>query len=428
MTDLMKKIQCIGVSHRTASIHIREHYSLSPEDALHFYYAGRDNGLIEELFLLSTCNRTEIYGIVNDSDFFAEWVARRFQELGRAHPDSPKDPFLIRTGEEAARHLFRVSCGMDSMMLGETQITAQVRDAFGQARSASASGPILNRLVQMSLEAGKRVRTETSLSGRAISVSYAAVQQAAEIFPDFSKVTVLLVGAGSVGQLTAGYFRKKDVRKFFISNRSEKRGKALANELQGSFVALHELGRILSGIQIAVACTSAKTPLFELELLKKSLEVRSNSVLLLDLSVPRNIQPEVSDLPCVTLYTIDDLKSVVADNIARRERELPQAERVIDEVLDKFNLWLRTLAVAPTIRQLRRSLDDIKHQEIQKVQNSYSPETLEVINQVSDRLIRRLLKDPISALKAHAESGDEVSEFVLAVRALYDLDHHTGDA
>ena len=426
-TSFLNNIHCIGISHRTAPIEIREQYALPPKDASHFYGVARRNRFPRELFILSTCNRAEIYSISDELDKIVQWVTERYKELGQSYSDSADCQLVVKSGGNAVRHLFRVSAGMDSMMLGETQITSQVKAAYNQAKSNGMIGPIFNRLIQSSLEAGKRVRTETSLSGRAISVSYAAVEKASQAFPDLSQVTVLLVGAGSTGRLTITYFRKRGANQFFVSNRNAKRGMKLAKEIEGIFVPLSEVEQVLPEIQIGVTCTSAKAPLLKFELLKNCLTNRKPPTLLLDLSVPRNIEPEVGGLPGVTLYTIDDLESVVSDNIARRERELPKAEQIIDEVFEKFTLWLRTLAVAPTIRELKHHFDEVKKAEIRRVQSSYSPETVVAIEEVSDRVIRKLLKRPISTLKALAESDNGVPEIVQILRSIYHLDIQNGN-
>lgn len=414
-------ILSVGINHRTAPIQVRERYALSRDETSRVYETLYDRESVPELFVLSTCNRTEIYGVSDRPKEFARWVSAMFRELGKPATDPLKRPFNMIQGDMAILHLLRVTAGMDSMMLGETQIAAQVKEALSQARKAGATGPILNRLVQMSLEAGKRVRTETSLSGGAMSVSYAAVELASEMFPDLSRTSVLLVGAGNVGRLTASYFRKKGVTRFFVSNRHTGRGKALADGLGGTFVPLDNMASVLFDMNIVVTCTAARTPQLTLEALRKNGKVREADLLVLDLSVPRNVEVAAYDLSGITLFAVDDLETVVADNIATRGRELPQAERIIGEVKDKFFAWIKTLTVAPTIRELTETLNGVKRKEMERVRNAYPREVADEVERISERLIRTLLKNPISTLKASAESGDDASRLVDTVRALFDL-------
>ncbi|MFQ6675700.1 MAG: glutamyl-tRNA reductase [Fidelibacterota bacterium] len=420
-SDRVDRILCMGINHRTAPIQIREQYSLSESEISHMYKALPRKDVIPELFVLSTCNRTEIYGLSDQSGPFVQWVSTMFRELGKPPVESSRPPFVLIRGNRAVLHLLRVTAGMDSMMLGETQIAAQVKRAFSRARKAGTTGIILNRLIQMSLEAGKRVRSETSLSGGAMSVSYAAVEQASEIFPDLSQAAVLLVGAGNVGRLTASYFRKKGVTRFFVSNRSRSRGEALAQDLDGTYVSPGDVLSVLPKVQIAVTCTSSREPQLTLEALIGRGKTKQADLLLLDLSVPRNVDPAAHDLQGITLFAVDDLESVVAHNIARRERELPAAEEIIGEVSEKFSTWVKTLAVAPMIRELTENLRRVKKREMMRVRNSYPEEVVEAVDRVSDRLIRRLLKGPISALKSCVESDGDPSQLVDTVRFLYKL-------
>tara|TARA_B110000467_G_C18331238_1_gene493365 strand:- start:2432 stop:3517 length:1086 start_codon:yes stop_codon:yes gene_type:complete len=324
-------------------------------------------------------------------------------------------------GSDCIHHLMHVSAGMDSMMLGETQITAQIKSSFSHARTVSGTGPILNRFIQFSLEAGKRVRTETNLSAGAISVSYAAVEKIGTIFPDFSKINILLIGAGSTGKLTASHFMKKGATQFYIANRRAERGKSLADETNGHFIPFEDIPKILPQVQIVVTCTSADFPVVTTAQITE-MDSINHSLLLMDLSVPRNIQTDVDNLKNITLFTVDELESVVSERLFSRKQELPRASRIVNEVYDEFATWLKTLSVTPTIADLKHLFEDIKNIELSKIETRYDEDTLSAIDKFSSSLMRRILKDPISSLKSQATNGHYSPAVVDAIRSMYRLD------
>jgi len=417
MHNSIHRIHSFGISHKDASVDVRERFSLSFDQAESLYKQINQYN-INECYILSTCNRTEFYAVCDDMETLRDFIISGYSNLKKI---IDIDSLTHLNGSDCIHHLMHVSAGMDSMMLGETQITAQIKSSFSHAKSMRATGPILNRFIQFSLAAGKRVRTETNLSAGAISVSYAAVEKIGTIYPDFSNISILLIGAGSTGKLTASHFMKRGATKFYIANRRAERGKALAEETNGQFIAFEDISKILPQVQIVVTCTSADFPVVTSAQIK-DLDTTNHSLLLMDLSVPRNIQTNVSNLPNISLFTVDELESVVSERLFSRKKELPRASRIVDEVYDEFISWLKTLSVTPTIADLKHLFEDLKNIELSKVETRYNEETLSAIDKFSSSLVKRILKDPISSLKSHAINGDYSPVVVEAIRSMYQLD------
>ena len=417
MHNYIQKIHSFGISHKDAAVNIRETFSLSFDQAEYLYKRKTDFN-INECYILSTCNRTEFYAVCDDMETLREFIISGYAHLEKSIEIKS---LTHLNGSDCIHHLMHVSAGMDSMMLGETQITAQIKSSFSHARTVSGTGPIFNRFIQFSLEAGKRVRTETNLSAGAISVSYAAVEKIGTIFPDFSKISILLIGAGSTGKLTASHFMKKGATQFYIANRRAERGKSLANETNGQFVPFEDIPKILPQVQIVVTCTSADFPVVTTAQITE-MDSINHSLLLMDLSVPRNIQTDVENLKNITLFTVDELESVVSERLYSRKQELPRASRIVNEVYDEFITWLKTLSVTPTIADLKHLFEDIKNIELSKIETRYDDDTLSAIDKFSSSLMRRILKEPISSLKSQATNGHYSPVVVDAIRSIYKLD------
>ena len=417
MHNYIQQIHSFGISHKDAAVDIRETFSLSFDQAEYLYKRKADFN-IHECYILSTCNRTEFYAVCNDMKTLHDFIISGYSQLGKS---IDIESLTHLNGSDCIHHLMHVSAGMDSMMLGETQITAQIKSSFSHARTVSGTGPILNRFIQFSLEAGKRVRTETNLSAGAISVSYAAVEKIGTIFPDFSKINILLIGAGSTGKLTASHFMKKGATQFYIANRRAERGKSLADETNGHFIPFEDIPKILPQVQIVVTCTSADFPVVTTAQITE-MDSINHSLLLMDLSVPRNIQTDVDNLKNITLFTVDELESVVSERLFSRKQELPRASRIVNEVYDEFATWLKTLSVTPTIADLKHLFEDIKNIELSKIETRYDEDTLSAIDKFSSSLMRRILKDPISSLKSQATNGHYSPAVVDAIRSMYRLD------
>jgi len=417
MNNYIQKIHSFGISHKDAAVHIRERFSLSFANS-ELLYSLKDSFNINECYILSTCNRTEFYAVTSNIEEFRNFIISGYERLNKS---IQIESLRHLSGLNSISHLMQVSAGMDSMMVGETQITSQIKTSFKHARELMGTGPILNRFIQFSLEAGKRVRTETNLSAGSISISYAAVEKIGTIYPDFSDISILLIGAGSTGKLTASHFLKKGATKFYIANRNEKRGKNLAKETNGEYIPFEDISATLPKVQIVVTYTSADFPVITSKQIV-NVDSLNHSLLLMDLSVPRNILADVEDLSNITLYTVDELESVVSERLFSRKQELPRALLIINEVSDQFIIWLKTLSVTPTISDLKDLFDDIKNNELSKIESDYDKIILTAIDTFSTSLIKKVLKAPITTLKAQASNGSYSPVLVDAIRSIYQLD------
>jgi len=417
MSNYIQQLHSYSISHKDATVDIRENFSIT-QDQAELIYEKKIAFDIDELFILSTCNRTEFYAICEDRDALIKLISKVYKKLQK---DIDFSQLVHRSGEQCILNLMKVSAGMNSMMLGETQITAQIKASFAHSRQHSATGPILNRFIQSALEAGKRVRTETELSTGAISISYAAVEKIKSIIPNLADTKILLIGAGTTGKLTASHFIKKGASNFLIANRRPERGKKLAEETNGTYIPFEDISIVLPNVDIIVTCTGANFPIITFDQVSNLGELKKQ-LILMDLSVPRNIQPNIGTIKNISLFTVDELETAISESLISRQQELPKASIIINEVTNEFIKWIKHLSVTPTIADLKHLFEDIQDNELSKIKTKYDNETLDAINVFSKSLLRKILKDPISALKAQASNGHYTPSIVDTLRSIYQLD------
>jgi glutamyl-tRNA reductase len=305
--------------------------------------------------------------------------------------------------QEAVKHMFRVGCSLDSMVVGEPQILGQVKDAYRQATEAKTSGVILNRLLHKSFSVAKRVRTETRIGSSAVSISYAAVELAKKIFQELQGRVALLIGAGEMAELAAEHLLSNGVERIVVVNRTLERALALARRFNGTTVAWEELSEELRRVDIIISSTGSPESILSAEQVKQRMRARRNRPLFfIDIAVPRDIDPEVNQIDNVYLYNIDDLQGIVEINQTERLKEATRAEHIISGEALKFDAWLRTLEVVPTIVSLREKAEEIREAEVQKTLSqleSLSDEEIEAIKTLTESVVKKLLHDPILFLK-----------------------------
>jgi glutamyl-tRNA reductase len=414
----------IGISHKTAPVALRERLAV-PE--------GRASGLVSELVsheaiheavVLSTCNRTELH-LVGADPVEAESLAlallareadmRPTELLGRIY--SLRDT-------EAVRHLFAVAAGLDSMIVGEAEVQGQVKRAYELALVEGATGPLSNRLFRDALGAGKRVRTETGIGRSRVSVSSVAVDLARAVLGELDTRRVVVVGAGENAELTARALHERGVKTVFVANRRHDRAIGLAQRFGGEAIRFDDLPRELAGADIVVSSTSSPHQIVgreELGLVTE--ERRGRPLLLIDIAVPRDVDPTVRDLPGITLYDMDDLQREVARNVDAREAEVARARSVIDEEVERFEAWLSSLEVVPTISALRERGDSVVEQVLRENESrweSLSPADRERVEVMARAIVSRLLHEPTLRLKGTA--GDDSYVYVQALRELFALE------
>ena len=418
-------IVVVGLSHKTTPVELRErlHFAESdleePLEKLALYTNGG------ERVILSTCNRVELYGTV---PHLAHGSARLQQFLSDYHgiPMEALQHHLYSHHTEAALgHLFRVVSSLDSLVVGEPQISAQVKEAFAIAHRANATGPMFNQIFARAFAVAKRVRTETRIGEQAVSVSYAAVELAKKIFQDLAAKTVLIIGAGEMSELTAQHLMSQGVRHLLVANRSLERAMDLAGRLQGQGVALAELPTYLHRADIVVSSTGAPHPIIGKADVQGALKLRKNRpMFFIDIAVPRDIDPAVNDLDNVYLYDIDDLRHVVEENLKARQREAALAEVIIRREVDDVMRWFDEQRVVPAVIRLRRKAETIRNQELEKLFAKLGPLSdaeRGAIEAMASSIINKLLHTPIARLKQESQSKGGTG-YLQALRDLFSLD------
>jgi glutamyl-tRNA reductase len=415
----------LGVSHKTAPVALRERLALPDGRAAGILSDLTAHPEIHEAVAISTCNRTELYLVTADP---VEAESLALAELSRQAGIRPTELlgrlYSLRGGE-AVRHLFSVAAGLDSMIVGEAEVQGQVKRAYERALVEGATGPISNRLFRDALGAGKRVRTETALGRSRVSVSSVAVDLARDALGDLETRRVLVIGAGENGELTAKALSERGVRTVFVANRRYDRAIGLAQRFGGEAVRFDDLPAEIVNADIVVSCTSSPHQIVgadELELVVE--QRRRRPLLLIDIAVPRDIDPRVRDLPGITLYDMDDLQRAVARNLDVREAEASRARTIVDEELARFDRWLSTLDVVPTISALRERGEEIVGQVLRENASRWESLTdadRERLELMARAVVSRLLHEPTARLKRPA---DEESAYVhlQAVRELFGLD------
>jgi glutamyl-tRNA reductase len=415
----------VGLNHKTTPIEWRErlHFpSDTLEDPLEKLAQYTEGG---ERVILSTCNRVELYGHVQH---LAHGSSRLQQFLSDYHgivADTLTPYLYVHHGEAALRHLFRVVSSLDSLVIGEPQIAAQVKEAFAIARRATATGPVFNQLFERAFAVAKRVRTETRIGEHALSVSYAAVELAKKIFQDLSAKTVLILGAGEMSELTARHLLSQGVRHLLVANRTPERAMDLASRLQGQGVALDELTTYLPQADIILSSTGAPEAIIHKADVQSALKRRKNRpMFFIDIAVPRDIDPTVNQLNNVYLYDIDDLQHVVEENRKAREREAALAEIIIAREVENVLQWFDEQQVVPAVTRLRRKAETIRQQELDKLFSKLGPlsdSERQAIEAMSSSIINKLLHTPIVRLKQESQAKGG-GRYLQALRDLFSLD------
>jgi glutamyl-tRNA reductase len=405
----------VGISHKTAPIDLRERVDFQArgvELALRTLASRKPGGSAGELAVLSTCNRAELY-IACDDVATAKSELLSFVTAFHDVDHASIEPHIYDvTDLEAARHLFRVAAGLDSLVVGEPQILGQVKEAHSAARQAETAGPLLNRLFHACFAVGKRVRTETNLGSGAVSVSYAAVNLAKKIFGTLEGRNVVVLGAGEMGKLTAQHMKTQGVRQVTIVSRTIAHAARTAEAIGGATAARWEdMDAALSASDIVITATGAATPVLTKARVESVMRPRRGRPLfVIDIAVPRDVEPAAGEIEQVFLYNIDDLQASVRENLARRANEVSRAEAIVDEELGKFATWLRSRGVIPTVVALRQSFESIRRAEVERLDFKLSAlppdardEARARVDEITHLLVEKLLLTPTEQLKSLAD-------------------------
>ncbi len=410
----------LGLNHRTAPVDVRERVAFDSNRLDTALRDLLDHGGAREAAILSTGNRTELYcGLKGeDGQQVVEW-------LGDYHLIRTADlqPYLYQhVDQRAVRHILRVASGLDSMVLGEPQILGQVKAAYHAANSAGALGSRLERLFQHTFAVAKQVRTDTRIGASPVSVAFAAVSLAKQIFADLPKRTALLIGAGDTVELVTRHLHENGIGRLVVANRTLERAHALVTPFDGFAIALEEIPAHLAEADIVISATASPGLMLEAAMMRQCLKQRRHRpMFMVDLAVPRDIDPAAADLEDVYLYTVDDLKSIIQDNLRSRQTAAAQAEEIIDNQVEHFMAWLRAQDSAASIRALRQQAEAVRDETVARAQRQLAQgrDPLEVLNAMANTLTNKLIHTPCAGLREAAAQGDV--DMLNLIKSLYRL-------
>ena len=414
-------IYAVGISYKTSPVEIREKLALSPEELpklknlLSFH--------IRELAYISTCNRVEFYYWGDEEG--VEEIFTFLEETKGIPKDNFKDYFYIYSSEDAVFHIFRVASSLDSMVLGEPQIVGQFKDAFEDCSKLGITGPIVNNLMSKALAASKRVRTRTGIGESAVSVSYAAVELAVKIFGELDKCTACLIGAGEMAELAARHLKDAGVKRMLVVNRTLERAEKLAEELGGDPLPFDRLNDAITESDIVITSTASQTYILHKDQMSEIMKKRKlKPIFIIDIAVPRDVDPEVEKVENVYLYNIDDLEAVVEENKRKRQKEAQKAEAILKEEVSKFMSWLKSQEIVPVIVSLRNWVEEIRKSELEKTLNrlKLGKKEEKALNAMTNAIVNKIMHPVFVYLKQESVKGDAkaLKETVKAMFALED--------
>ena len=397
-------IFALGINHRTAPLDIREKVAFAPEQMMEALHGLAEAASLKEVAILSTCNRTEIYAEGEQADQVLHWLAQQ----RRISLDELQDCHYLFTDSDAVRHIMKVACGLDSMVLGEPQILGQLKSCYAVAREAGKVSTLLNQMFQQAFSIAKRVRTETAIGQSPVSVAYAAVSLSQQIFSDLCDVRALLIGAGETIELVARHLQEKGVREITVANRTLSRAQDLAEQFSAQGILLSEIPEYLHRADMVISSTASQLPILGKGAVESALKLRKHKpIFMVDIAVPRDIEPEVAKLQDVYLYTVDDLQAVIDENMRSRQSAADKAEDIVEQGVEGWQSQLRALDVVDTIRAFRSSAEEARDQELEKALASLhagqAPEL--VLKNLARNLTNKLMHTPTTRLKQAGEQG-----------------------
>ncbi|UMZ73202.1 glutamyl-tRNA reductase [Natranaerofaba carboxydovora] len=420
----MEDIILLGLNHKTADVEVREKLALTPDKAKEFINLMIKQGIVTEGSIMSTCNRTEIYAMVEEFYAGKELLVKLLSEFCDVKSEEFEPHLYTMENQKAVYHLFQVASGLDSMILGETQILGQVREAYKMSDECGGVGSCFHGLFQHALSAGKRVHSETQINDNAASVSYAAVELARDIFGTLENKTVLLIGAGKMSELTAKHLNS-DGANVVVVNRTIERAKECAKKIRGQYAPYEELSSWLHNSDILISSTGAPHYVVNKSDVKKAMEKRNNKpMFLIDIAVPRDIEPEIKDFDNVHLHCIDDLQNVVESNMEERREEADNARMILHEEVAEFMVWYKTRDVVPLISALRKKAEGIRTNELERYDKklkNLSKKERNAVEGLTKSLVNRILKEPVLRIKNFAVE-DKSDIYGATLAHLFDLD------
>ncbi len=400
----------LGINHKTAPVSLRERVTFSPDTLDQALESLLSQPNVQGGVVLSTCNRTELYLSVEEQDNAQEYLIRWLCDYHQLNESELRNSVYWHQNNDAVSHLMRVASGLDSLILGEPQILGQVKKAFADSQRGYLNVSELERMFQKSFSVAKRVRTETEIGASAVSVAFAACTLARQIFESLSTVTVLLVGAGETIELAARHLREHHVKKMIIANRTRERAQRLAEEVGAEVISLADIDTRLQDADIVISSTASSLPIIGKGMVERALKARRNQpMLLVDIAVPRDVEPEVSKLANAYLYGVDDLQAIISHNMAQRKAAAVEAETIVAQETGEFMAWLRAQGASESIRDYRSQAEQIRDELSAKALASLQQggDAEAVLKDLAWKLTNRLIHAPTKSLQQAARDGDD---------------------
>ncbi|MEI9542727.1 glutamyl-tRNA reductase [Citrobacter braakii] len=399
----------LGINHKTAPVSLRERVTFSPDTLDQALDSLLAQPMVQGGVVLSTCNRTELYLSVEEQDNLQEALVRWLCDYHNLNEEDLRNSLYWHQDNDAVSHLMRVASGLDSLVLGEPQILGQVKKAFADSQKGHLNASALERMFQKSFSVAKRVRTETDIGASAVSVAFAACTLARQIFESLSTVTVLLVGAGETIELVARHLREHQVKKMIIANRTRERAQVLADEVGAEVISLSDIDARLQDADIIISSTASPLPIIGKGMVERALKHRRNQpMLLVDIAVPRDVEPEVGKLSNAYLYSVDDLQSIISHNLAQRKAAAVEAETIVAQETSEFMAWLRAQGASETIREYRSQSEQIRDELTAKALAALQQggDAQAIMQDLAWKLTNRLIHAPTKSLQQAARDGD----------------------
>ncbi len=422
------EIIAIGISYKTAPVEVRERFSFSDisiRKALGILYSKE---AVSECCIISTCNRVEIYAAAEDFEKCEREIKSFLLDFHKLQAESLNPYVYVFRREKAVRHLFKVAASIDSMVIGETQILSQLKNSYAIARSENTVGIILNRLFNKAFFAGKKVRSETGISSQAVSISYLGVELAKRIFENLANRTAMLVGTGDMGELFARNLISNKIKELYVTSRSFENAENLSKSLGAKPIRFEEIFYYLKNIDVLITATGSSDYIIKSDHVRQALKLRRNDpIFMIDIAVPRDMDPKINEIQGAYLYDIDDLTMVRGENLNSRKENLKKAEGIISTVEKAFMVWMESLKVFPVIIDIKRKFEQIKQTEIKKALQKLESvgeeerQIKEIIESLANSIIGKVFHDPVTNLKKRA-SGYEAALYSEVAKKLFELD------
>lgn len=423
MTNNHIPLGLFGISHRTAPVEIRDQVALNEEEQKKAVLSILKKFNVEGCMIISTCNRTEIYISRDDPKTVIPSIRKWLASFKNSEYFTDEELFYEIYGTAAVDHYFKVISGMDSLIVGETQIAGQVKDGYELAHNLEATDSVLNKLFNFAMQAKKRVRNETFLCDGTVSISFAGVELARKIFSNLKDKEILVIGAGKTAELAAFHFMENEMKNIHVVNRTFKKAKALADTYHGQAYQLEELPEALGKADVVISATSSENYVVTPGMMEHIARERHHRpIFLIDLAIPRDIDPEIQEIDGVFLYNLDDLNEIVEMNLKKREKEIPKSQKIVDEFVMEFQKWNSNNSMASIAGRLKQQLDTLRRNEIDRLKNHFPEDGLNEINLLTESIINKVVRQHIKSLKKNQGDPERYQQHVDLIYNLFELE------